>query len=255
MGRVEETMARLRSVSDDAPRPERLSDAIVRRIGVVTDTHVGDELERLPPEVGRRLAGVDLILHAGDLCEPGVLSELREIAPVVAVQGNHDSPASGLPLGTVIDLNGTRIGLIHGTRPGTIEALSAASWLALGHLPLTSHLRALRRRLGAPVDLIVTGHLHLPLRRVIDGTLFFSPGSVYQPELDPSFAWDGRMRRIYARLRGRLPASWKRPAVGIIEVGIAGLATHAIPLTEPIHPGGPPPPASARPARAIDDLV
>ena len=54
------------------------------RIGVVTDTHVGDHLPALPPEVLERFDGVDLIIHGGDVNDPRVLDELREVAPVAA---------------------------------------------------------------------------------------------------------------------------------------------------------------------------
>ena len=60
------------------------------RIGVVTDTHVGDELPALPNEVLERLAEVDLVVHAGDLVEPDILEDLARVAPVIAVRGNHD---------------------------------------------------------------------------------------------------------------------------------------------------------------------
>ena len=63
------------------------------RIGVVADSHVGECLASLPPEVGERLAGVDLILHAGDITDVSVLRHLGDIAPVVAVQGDHDREA------------------------------------------------------------------------------------------------------------------------------------------------------------------
>jgi putative phosphoesterase len=60
------------------------------RIGVLADTHVGEHLPALPPEVLERFDGVDLIVHAGDVAVPRVLEELAEGAPVAAVRGNHD---------------------------------------------------------------------------------------------------------------------------------------------------------------------
>ncbi len=52
------------------------------RIGIVTDTHVGDRLPVLPEEVCEVLAGVDLVIHAGDHTAPGVARRLAELAPV-----------------------------------------------------------------------------------------------------------------------------------------------------------------------------
>ena len=54
------------------------------RIGILSDTHV-PEAPRLFPEILEALAGVDLILHAGDLVVARVLDELERIAPVCVV--------------------------------------------------------------------------------------------------------------------------------------------------------------------------
>ena len=56
-------------------------------IVLISDTH-----GLVRPEVFRALAGVDLILHAGDVGPPDVLVELATIAPVRAVWGNTDAP-------------------------------------------------------------------------------------------------------------------------------------------------------------------
>ncbi|MBE3577897.1 MAG: metallophosphoesterase family protein [Limnochordales bacterium] len=62
------------------------------RIGVISDTHVPVRARALPGEVFRIFAGVDLILHAGDLVALDVLEELQATAPVLAVRGNVDHP-------------------------------------------------------------------------------------------------------------------------------------------------------------------
>ena len=55
------------------------------KIGVVSDTH-----GLLRPEVVTALAGVERILHLGDVGDAGILRELVKIAPVTAVRGNID---------------------------------------------------------------------------------------------------------------------------------------------------------------------
>ena len=55
------------------------------RIGVISDTH-----GLLRPEAEQRLAGVDRIIHAGDIGRPEVIDRLRRIAPVIAIRGNVD---------------------------------------------------------------------------------------------------------------------------------------------------------------------
>ena len=73
------------------------------KIGVVSDTHgfFDARLQEL-------LAGVELILHAGDVGKLEVLDELERIAPVRAVKGNIDSPLAALPLSLTLRLNEPR---------------------------------------------------------------------------------------------------------------------------------------------------
>ncbi|HEY7270876.1 MAG TPA: metallophosphoesterase family protein, partial [Dehalococcoidia bacterium] len=79
-------------------------------IGVVSDTH-GYYDARLGPA----LAGVELILHAGDVGSLEVLARLGEMAPVVAVRGNNDDKVGGLglPLTQDIEAGGAPIHLVH----------------------------------------------------------------------------------------------------------------------------------------------
>ena len=57
-------------------------------VGLLSDTHIPHRLERLPAPVLDALAGVDLILHAGDVDDPVALEPLRAVAPVHGVRGN-----------------------------------------------------------------------------------------------------------------------------------------------------------------------
>ena len=71
------------------------------RIGVISDTHgLFDE------RITELFAGVDHILHAGDVGRYAVLDELRAIAPVTAVMGNVDSPEMGWRLTEFVELAG-----------------------------------------------------------------------------------------------------------------------------------------------------
>ncbi|MET3522139.1 hypothetical protein ABID25_003995 [Mesorhizobium abyssinicae] len=49
------------------------------RIGIISDTH-----GLLRPEAERRLAGVDHIIHGGDIGSPEIIATLQQIAPVTA---------------------------------------------------------------------------------------------------------------------------------------------------------------------------
>ena len=206
------------------------------RIGVVADTHVGEHLPVLPPEVADVLDGVDLILHAGDLTDAVVLEELGRIAPVVAVRGNHDDEAGigGLPRDAVVEAGGRRIGLTHGARTKAVELPAAALSLLTARTVLLGFEGAMRRRFG-DVDCVVVGHLHMPIHRMVDGALLFSPGAVFVPELDPGYSWSSLPARGYRRFRDRLPPAARIPGVGLIEAGPSGLTARVVPLTRPIR--------------------
>ena len=207
---------------------------MIRRVGVVTDTHVGEHLPVLPPEVLAALAGVDLILHAGDLTDMAVLDDLGRVAPVVAVRGNHDEEARlDLPRDLLVRIGDARIGLTHGHRTAAVELPAVALSLASGRPRLLDFEGAARRRFGA-VDCVVTGHLHMPVRRMVRGTLVFSPGAVYVPEHDPGFDWTGIRGRTFRHFRARLPEEARVPAVGILEIGRSGITAERVPLTRPI---------------------
>lgn len=211
-------------------------DPVITRVGVVADTHVGEHLPCLPAEVLEAMSGVNLILHAGDLTDLSVLEELGRLAPVVAVRGNHDERArlDGLPRDVLVRVGGARIGLTHGHRPAAVELPAAALSLVSGRPRLMDFEGAMRRRFG-DVDCVVTGHLHMPVHRIVRGTLVFSPGAVYVPEQDPGFDWTGVRSRAFRYFRGRLPDAARTPAVGLLEIGPAGITAERIPLRRPIH--------------------
>ncbi|MDY6794863.1 MAG: metallophosphoesterase family protein [Actinomycetota bacterium] len=130
------------------------------RIGLVADTHIPKVAPNLPAYLLDVLSGVDLILHAGDLVEVSVLERLRELAPTRAVAGNMDRPEvrAVLPEREVMDLEGARVGLIHG-------------WGS----PFGIERRVLSRFQG--MDVVVFGHTHKPLVEKRKGTLLVNPGT------------------------------------------------------------------------------
>lgn len=205
------------------------------RVGVVGDTHVGEHLPVVPPEVLEVLAGVNLILHAGDLSDASVLEDLSRVAPVIAVRGNHDVQPGleHLTRDLLVSVGGARIGLTHGHRSAAVELPAAALSLISGRPRLMNFEGSMRRHFR-DVDVVVTGHLHMPVHRVVRGALVFSPGAVYVPEQDPGFDWSGISGRGLRRFRERLPAEARRPAVGMIEIDAAGIRARRIPLLRPV---------------------
>jgi putative phosphoesterase len=140
------------------------------RIAVLSDTHAPRHWKRCPPTVARRLEGVDLILHAGDVCRAFVLDELSAFAPVRAVLGNNDTvdvAEWGAPETLDLDLDGLRVGMVHDAGPAD------------------GRPRRMRRRFPA-ADLVVFGHSHIPLDLAGDGPRIFNPGSPTDRRHQPS---------------------------------------------------------------------
>lgn len=103
-------------------------------IGLVADTH-----GELRAGVHAALAGVELILHAGDVGGPEILEELRMIAPVKAVHGNTDPlDDPQLPPAVTLEIGGLMIHVSHGHElgspsPAKLMAIYAADVIVYGH--------------------------------------------------------------------------------------------------------------------------
>jgi uncharacterized protein len=134
-------------------------------IGLIADTH-----GLVRPSVFTALAGVELILHAGDVGD-GVLDELRAIAPVAAVRGNTD-PLGHPELADSIDreVDGVRVHVSHGHELGA---------------PRPEKLLA-----TYDADVIVYGHTHRQLVFQDDGRWVVNPGAAgpRRFDLSPSVA-------------------------------------------------------------------
>jgi uncharacterized protein len=89
------------------------------RIGILTDTHLGDP-KLLWDEVGTAFAGVDLIMHSGDITGLKILDRCEEWAPVIAALGNNDAGCEKDPRVKpmqLIDVEGFRIAMVHDMWP------------------------------------------------------------------------------------------------------------------------------------------
>jgi uncharacterized protein len=132
-------------------------------IAIVSDTHMPRGARRLPEDCVKRIAGADLLLHAGDFMTVAVLRELEAIGPPVAgVHGNVDSAELRrlLPAERVVEAGGARIAMTHDAGPRI------------------GRLQRMKRRFGDRADALVFGHSHLPLlEQGEDGFQTFNPGS------------------------------------------------------------------------------
>ena len=134
----------------------------MHRIGVLSDTHLPASAETLAFAAdldAGPFAGVEMILHAGDLVAPEVLLAFTR-CPVLAVRGNMDPDAPGLPQKRLIVVGEARIGLMHG-------------WGASCDL----EERLLKEFYGVDLDVLVYGHSHKPVCHRRNGILMFNPGS------------------------------------------------------------------------------
>jgi len=130
------------------------------KIGLISDTH-----DFLDPRVPAIFAGVEAILHAGDIGSAWITFQLEQIAPVTAVLGNTDGD---LPckLTEVVTLGGKKILLHHIVNPAAPD-------------------ETLRRRLTKErPDLVLFGHTHKAFDQVVKGTRFINPGYAGRPKLN-----------------------------------------------------------------------
>jgi putative phosphoesterase len=143
--------------------------------GVLTDTHIPQRIKTLPPRVCEVFRGVDRILHAGDINSRRVLDQLAEVAPVEAVAGNADLWRHGLPLTRVIEVDGKRLGLVHG-HGGWARYLRSKVRDRFGYAE-EMYLKIVHSSFG-PVDAIVFGHTHRFYHAERAGILMFNPGPI-----------------------------------------------------------------------------
>jgi putative phosphoesterase len=119
-------------------------------IGLISDTH-----GLLRHEALEALRGSELIIHAGDVGKPEILTALRQLAPVIAVKGNVDTAAwaSELPATAIIDAGHTTIYILHDVHELDLDPTAAG------------------------IQIVVSGHSHKPSHTERSGVLYINPGS------------------------------------------------------------------------------
>lgn len=128
-----------------------MADTLSKQIlGIISDTH-----GLLRPEVARAFSGVSMILHAGDVGRPRILSKLEELAPVTAVRGNMDggSWASPLPPVQALEVGPVWIYMLHDLNGIDLDPAAAG------------------------FRMVVSGHTHRPAVDRRGGVLYLNPGS------------------------------------------------------------------------------
>ncbi len=123
-------------------------------IGILSDTH-----GCLPQSVAKVFQKVDLIIHAGDVGDPGIIAALTKIAPTTAVRGNMDTGSwtDHLRKNETITVADKRVHVIHEYQDLDLEAGAS------------------------PCHVVIYGHTHRPQVDKQQGVLYINPGSAVQP--------------------------------------------------------------------------
>ncbi|WP_379132626.1 metallophosphoesterase family protein [Paenibacillus sp. sgz500958] len=146
------------------------------RVGVVSDTHMSRMSKALPQALIEEFSQVDLILHLGDWVVMEVYEQLSALAPVEGIAGNNDGEEIIRRFGErkVIELDGIRIGMVHGHTPYSGKGTDG---------------NALKAFAGIELDCILFGHSHQPLIRNESGILLFNPGSPTDKRREPLYSF------------------------------------------------------------------
>jgi putative phosphoesterase len=207
-----------------------LSGRTALRIGLISDTHIPEARAELWPQVFSVFAGVDLILHGGDIHDLVVLDQLAEVAPLYSARGNGEDGSAGRPVAGddprlryswLLDLAGVRVGLTHDLpMPEHPPHLTVERWKD--------------RRFGTrDIDVIIYGDSHVERIDVVGGTLCVNPGSpTYPHNLNTQLGTLGFLEIEGATVRASL---WQLTDDGITGP-FAELAVE-VPITTPDQSG------------------
>lgn len=132
------------------------------RLLLISDTHVPKRARDMPAQVWDEVARADVVLHAGDWVEVGLLDELEQRAKrLVACWGNNDGPElrARLPARADVTLGGVRFTVTHETGASAGRDARMA-------------------RLYPDTDVLVFGHSHIPWdSTAATGLRLLNPGS------------------------------------------------------------------------------
>ena len=134
------------------------------KILVISDSHIGQQLTEMPPEIVELYPLFDHIIHAGDITSYQALLELETLPNFTGVAGNMDDyiVKTSLPDNRILTLAGFRIGIAHGF--GSKQNLAERLLNSIFH--------------DEKLDILIHGHSHVPAITYKGSTMILNPGSV-----------------------------------------------------------------------------
>jgi len=145
------------NTSSPTTSPESGSETHAFRLGIISDTH-----GTLSSRALKAFAGIDLIVHAGDIGPFSILLKLENCAPTIAVRGNNDFNSA--------------LKLIEKTWAAGFTILVAHTPQHLRHALAEAHIT------DSPA-LAIHGHTHIPEFKQQDNVTTICPGSATHPRV------------------------------------------------------------------------
>lgn len=137
----------------------------MQRLAVISDTHIPERADGIPPDFRELIETADYTVHAGDFTTNDVLAEVRSLAggDVTAVYGNMDPRNLDLPAVATLDVEDVSFVVTHGT--GDLETYE-------------ERVASIVKDEGGVDAIGIAGHTHQVMDEEIDGVRLLNPGSV-----------------------------------------------------------------------------
>jgi hypothetical protein len=129
---------------------------------IISDTHL--RVDRVVQRI-KEIENVDLILHLGDMFKDADKISRRLGKKTIEVRGNCDMVGDRIPHTRQLIWQNKKILMTHGHEYNVKSSLNRL------------YYKAIETR----SDIVLFGHTHAPMKEMLEGILFFNPGSPTYP--------------------------------------------------------------------------